>query len=136
MTPELLPADVSDLLAGTVGPGGLPGVLADWIEERSEQWTPLCEALRAALPLPDAPQTISRGYSQPRFLVLAESVIAWLTMSGPGIYSPSTSGIPTVPRLGFHRVTPGHESAFRLELPADYAGLGTLRGLFGVSDDG
>ena len=46
--PARLPDDLADLLDRTLGPRGVPGVLADWMDERSEFWKPLTDALRVA----------------------------------------------------------------------------------------
>lgn len=129
----MLNADVADLLTGTLGAGGLPGVLADWIEERSEQWGPLTLALRAATPLDDTAKARDSHYTPPRYLVLAEGVVAWLTESQAS-YSRGELQPAEFARLGFHRTTPGREAAYRLDLPADWPGLPALRGLFGPAD--
>ena len=119
--PAELPADVADLLAGTLGPGGLPGVLADWIDEHSAAWGPLTAALRAAEPFTPPGRA---HYDAPRYLALAPGVVAWLTdlavSPGPG------QPVVRTPVLGFHRTAPGREAAWRLAVPGDAAPLRAL----------
>ena len=131
MTPEALPAELAELLAGTLGPGGLPGVLADWIDEHSESWRPLSAALRAATPVTGDPPAESY-FAPPRFLVLAEGVVATLTDPAQRYFNGPEP--KDVPRLGLYRTAPGRELAYRLDMGADLpeAGRAELRALFGA----
>ena len=129
MTPEPLPAELGELLVGTVGPGGLPGVLADWIDERSESWRPLSAALRAATPVTGDPPPDSY-FGPPRFLVLAEGVVA--TLTGPARRYYNGPEPKDVPRLGLYRTAPGRGAAYRLDVGAELpeASRAELRALF------
>lgn len=130
--PPRLSGELADLLAGTVGPDGLPGVLADWFDERCEHWAPLAAALREATPAPAEAE--SRFYLE-RYLVAADGVVAWL--ASYRVWPDSGDAPPAeFARLGFHRTTPGREAAYRLDLPADWPGLAALRGLFGPARAG
>lgn len=130
--PNPVPAEVAELLAGTVGPDGLPGVLADWLDERSADWSPLAAALRAADPGDEAEP--GQWVGAPRHLVLAGDVVAWLVeLRVPADFNqPGHSWL----RLGFHRTTPGREAAYRLAIRSqcDAAQRAELRRLFGMAD--
>lgn len=127
-----LSTGVSALLDKTVGPGGCPGVLADWLDEQSIHWTGLTTYLRlASSTRPDT--TEDRAYyTPPCYLIIADDVLIWLVRRGqfinPGQWSPEL-------RVGFYRTTPSREASFQLTVArsaiakADEKSLWALFGL-------
>ncbi len=115
MTPEpaSLPADLADLLNATLAPDGLPGILADWLEERSIYWQPLATALRVSQPLPDTDHGFWIGF---RYCPVTPDVFLWIVSTN---HFSKWSGAPADGDvvIGAYRRTRGREARWTRIVP-------------------
>lgn len=111
--PTRLPDEVADLLDRTLGDGGEPGILADWLDDHSSYWTPFAAALRLSTPLADGKQ---QHYSEFRYQPVASGVMFWLSFTRH--YTRGKSP-PTEILLGVYRVGPGEPGAWRRTIVND-----------------
>lgn len=108
-----LPADLTDLLDATLADGGLPGVLADWIDERSEFWAPLARALRISRPAPVTDRGFRLGF---RYRPAGPGVFFWVASVN---HMSKWSGAPADGDvlIGAYRVVPGRQAKWTRVVP-------------------
>lgn len=92
-----LPPDLSSLLEMTLRPGGLPGVLADWVDERSGEFARFTQCLRHGRRLDEDDPASGFGFRQFRFRVASENVLFW---SANGSSSHLQNPPPQLPLIG------------------------------------
>lgn len=113
--PTLLHADLAYLLDDTFGPHGLPGVLADWIDERSAYWAPLAALLRVSQPAPDTRRGFNIGF---RYRHVCPGVVFWVASVN---HNSKWFGAPPDGDvlLGAYRALPGREAMWGRVVPKD-----------------
>ena len=129
--PMQLPEGVADLLDRTLGEGGEPGVLADWLDENSRAWEPFAAALRAGTPPPAKLTT----FSDFRYQEVCGGVMFWVCKG----YVQEARGhsVTSLLLVGVSRAVPLVPGEWRLAVPPTALPKATRARLwkaFGVSE--
>ena len=125
-----LPDEVADLLDRTLGDGGEPGILADWLDDHSTYWAPFAAALRLSAPMAEA----KHHYAEFRFQPVTSGVMFWLSFTRYYIRGKTP---PTEILLGVYRTGPGEPGAWRRTVINDNLPKEVRQRLweaFGISD--
>lgn len=114
MTSDLanLPSSVADLLDASLGKNDLPGILADWLEERSTYWLPLALALRMC-----EPPVASHGFwIDFRYRPVTPEVFFWIVSTN---HTSKWHGAPADGDvvIGAYRRTPEREGRWARLIP-------------------
>jgi hypothetical protein len=135
--PAGLPESVAALLDRTLGPGGEPGVLADWLDENSVNgfWDGFAATLRASAPRASVPSGGPAHFNEFRYQIVCPGVMFWVSEGTPPPVNRKRQ--PPVLLLGVYRTAPFELAVWRRFVVLDDVPKSVRRRLwaaFGISN--